>query len=167
MIFDDFCHGSQHKFTFAGKDDEFLICVFCRSDKFELIYGIDKLNSIARKYLLPDFRGKRSAHKDDFSEYKHIFAFRANFVENVNSPEFSLCYNVWFVFDILGSMTWNIQPGKVEITLYYNDKNLDVEIMPYRLNLMVKDSKGMLAEGWQPNFRIICSRSEPWVQDYF
>ena len=48
-----------------------------------------------------------------------------------NSPEFNLCYEFWCEFDILGSMTWDIRPKEIEITSYYNDEKVDVEIMPY------------------------------------
>ena len=49
-----------------------------------------------------------------------------------NSPEFLLCYVFWFEFDILGSMTWDIHPGEIEIIFYYNDEKVDVKIMPYK-----------------------------------
>ena len=84
-----------------------------------------------------------------------------------NSPEFHLCYSFWQEFDILGSMTWNIQPRIIEMTFYYNDENVDVEIMPYRLNLNVKDSPRLLANGWRPNVKMLILKPEPWVQDYY
>ena len=39
-----------------------------------------------------------------------------------NSPEFDLCYNFCYEFDVLGPMTWDIHPRKIDITFYYNDK---------------------------------------------
>ena len=53
LIFDEFLHGSTNKLTFAGKDGEFLIYVFCFSDNFDLRAEIDRLSCIARKYSVP------------------------------------------------------------------------------------------------------------------
>ena len=65
-----------------------------------------------------------------------------------NSPEFTFCYDFWFEFDILGSMTWDISPNTITITFYYNNENVDVEMMPYRLNKTVQNTRSLLRNGW-------------------
>ena len=84
-----------------------------------------------------------------------------------NSPEFHLCYDFWFELDILGLMTWDIQPNQITIIFYHNDENVHVEIMRYRLNKTVKNTPALLRNGWQPNFRMVCSKPKPWITDYF
>ena len=83
MIFDDFRHSLVNKFTFAGRDDEFLIYVFCSSDDFDFGIETDRLNSIAKKYSVPEFWGKRSVHNEEFPDYKNIYVFRGCLIENV------------------------------------------------------------------------------------
>ena len=55
IIFDEFSHGSPHKFTFAEKDDEFLIYVFCSSDEFYFRVEIGRLNCLAKKFSISEF----------------------------------------------------------------------------------------------------------------
>ena len=44
---------------------------------------------------------------------------------------------------------------------------MSVSIMPYRPNLIVKNSSSLLSAGWKPKFKMICSKPEPYVYDYF
>ena len=84
-----------------------------------------------------------------------------------NSPEFQLCYDFWFEFDILGLMTWDISNNEIKIVFYYNDENVDVEIMPYRLNKTVGNRPALLPRGWRPNFKMVISKFEPWITDFY
>ena len=65
-----------------------------------------------------------------------------------NSPEFQLCYNFWYEFDILGSMNWDISENKVKMFFYYNDENVEVEVMPYKLNKTITATPALLQHGW-------------------
>ena len=84
-----------------------------------------------------------------------------------NSAEFDLCYNFWHQFYILGSMTWNIRHNKITITSYFNDENVDIEVMSYMLNKTVRETPRLLENGWQPNFKMTISSPEPWIMDYY
>ena len=83
-----------------------------------------------------------------------------------NSPEFGLCYEFFRHFDVLGWCTWHIFPHKIVILFYFNDENIDVDIMVHWLNLEV--SKGrMLNSGWKTDFKIICTWLELWIDNFF
>ena len=84
-----------------------------------------------------------------------------------NSPEFQLCYDFWFEFDLLGLMTWDILDNQIKTAFYYNDENVDIEIMPYRLNKTVAAMPALLRRDWHPNFEIVISKPEPWITDFY
>ena len=82
-IFDELGENLPHKYTFAGKDDEYLIYVFC-TEKIDISKELDEINSLARKYSVPEFWVKRNGHKHEFIiEFKEVFVFRASVRENV------------------------------------------------------------------------------------
>ena len=130
-IFDELTRTKDITYTFTGRDRTFLIYAFCKGD-VNFLTILDEINILALKYGLNEFCRKRSCHSKDADQYKAVFVFRVIDIENEmsNSAEFQLCYDFWFEFDFLGSMTWDIRNGQITITFYYNNENVDVEIMP-------------------------------------
>ena len=55
-----------------------------------------------------------------------------------NSREFEVCYHVVIIDN--GSTNWTISPSKIEINHYYNDKNLNLREILYKLNNIAKKS---------------------------
>ena len=55
-----------------------------------------------------------------------------------NSAKFQFWYDFWYEFDVLGSRTWDISKNQIKIIFYYNDENVDVEVMPYNLKKTVE-----------------------------
>ena len=47
------------------------------------------------------------------------------------SSKFVLCYELFKKFDCIGSCTWSIERRKI---FYFNDENIDLEIMKYWLS---------------------------------
>ena len=72
------------------------------------------------------------------------------------SPEFELCYEFFMKFDCLGSCTWSIQPRKIAILLYFNNENIDIELMK---DFGVECS-GLDSTGRKLTFQLIFSKPE-------
>ena len=70
-----------------------------------------------------------------------------------NSPVFQLCYDFWYEYDILGSV--------MTILGYFNDENVDVEVMSYILNKKIAATPALRQRGWQPNFKLVVTKPEP------
>ena len=71
-----------------------------------------------------------------------------------NSAEFDHRYNLWREFNSIGSMTWSIYHRRIKIDFYFNDENIDVEVMPYILNKTISETSRLLNNDWKPNFRV-------------
>ena len=52
-IFEDFCDPHK-KYTFSVTKNEFLIYVFS-VERIDILEDLDRINSLAKKYSLPDF----------------------------------------------------------------------------------------------------------------
>ena len=63
-------------------------------------------------------------------------------------------------------MIWSIHPSKIVIEYYFNDGNIDVEVMPYILNKTIREMPRLLNQGWKPNFCMVCSKPEDWIDDF-
>ena len=72
-------------------------------------------------------------------------------MSNSAEAEVELCFSFREKFDSLGLITWLVIPNKITIEFYFNDENIDVDIMPYILNKTVEESPRILGNGWQPN----------------
>ena len=82
------------------------------------------------------------------------------------SPEYELCYEFYVKFDVFGSMMLQIFPPKIVILLYFNDKNVDIEMMYEWLNHQAR--RIILASlVWKVPFRLIYSTPESWITDFY
>ena len=64
-------------------------------------------------------------------------------------------------------MSWDISDNEIKIIFYYNDEHVNVDFLSYSLNKTVDTTPALLQRGWQPNFRLVISKPEPWITDYF
>ena len=130
---------------------------------------LDQINSLAKKYSLSEFCTLRyrddRIFKDDFEE---VFVFKClnRKKEQKMSPEFEICCKLSMKFDCLGSFTWSIQPRKIVILFYFNDENIDIQLLKDWLTLG-GESSGLASAGRKLLFELICSRPEKWINDYY
>ena len=76
-------------------------------------------------------------------------------MSNFAEAEIELCFTFWGKFDFLGLITWNIIPDKITIQFYFDDENINLEMMLYVLNELVKDTERLLESGWKPDFKLV------------
>ena len=55
---------------------------------------------------------------------------------------------------------------QIFIEFYFNDENIDVEVMSYILNKTIRETHRLLNQGWKPNFCMVCSKPEEWIEDF-
>ena len=83
-----------------------------------------------------------------------------------SSAEFELCLNCCQKVGFLGLITWLNSSSKIVIEFYFDEENIDMDIMPYILNKMVENSPRLLENGWKPNFKMYTLKPDEEI-DYY